>query len=99
MRQCPIDPGGRRSSSLWPLFIAACHVSTDEDRVYVLERFHGIESRKRFGNIRPVRKVVEHVWKMRDLRADLVGNERDKADRCFEWEDAMALLGSNLSLT
>jgi hypothetical protein len=113
--RCPISPIGARSSSLWPNFVAACHVTADEDRVLVLSRFHEMESRKRFGNIRPVREVVECVWKQADLRADgagtpgvggdettglpgeLRGNEEVK--RCFVWEEAMALMGINLSLT
>ncbi|RFU24349.1 hypothetical protein B7463_g11987, partial [Scytalidium lignicola] len=63
MSRCPISPIGARSSSLWPFFVAACHVTEDKDRVFVLRRFNEMESRKRFGNIRPVREVVECAWK------------------------------------
>lgn len=111
---CPISPIGARSSSLWPYFVASCHVTADEDRVFVLRRFHEMESRKRFGNISPVREVVECVWKQADLRADTAGvagwdkeinssrigkEEEGGVKRCFIWEEAMALLGINLSLT
>jgi hypothetical protein len=100
LNNCPVDPTGSRSSSLWPFFIAACHVESDEERMFVLKRFHSMESRKRFGNIRPVREVVECVWKRRDLRADDVClKDLRKGSGYFEWEDAMAFLGSNLSLT
>lgn len=97
VRTCPIHPSGARSSSLWPFFIAACHVTLDEDRIFVLTRFYSLEGRKRFGNIRPVREVVEHVWKQRDLRGNTHGEKWGK--RCFEWEETMELLGLNLSLT
>lgn len=102
LEKCPINPSGSRSSSLWPLFIAACHVENDEERLLLLGRFHNMESRKRFGNIKPVREVVEWVWRRSDLRS----NDNGRKDNgngiwkgSFEWEDAMALLGSNLSLT
>jgi len=98
VKQCPIHEHGARSSSFWPFFIAACHSTREQDRVYVLNRFRALERPKRFGNIRPARKVIEHVWKQRDLRADDTDQERCGV-RCFEWEDAMAQLGSNISLT
>lgn len=99
LSQCPIDPNGARSSSLWPFFIAACHVESDEERIFVLKRFHSMESRKRFGNIAPVREVVECVWKRRDLQ--VYGMERSSgvSNGRFEWEVSMEFLGSNLSLT
>ncbi|KAH8810653.1 fungal-specific transcription factor domain-containing protein [Xylogone sp. PMI_703] len=114
MSSCPISPVGARSSSLWPYFIAACHVTEDQDRIFVLRRFDEMESRKRFGNIRPVREVVECAWKQSDLRADGINgivewsNSQDsglgrdnnaKRQKSFVWEEAMALLGINLSLT
>lgn len=99
LEKCPIDPSGSRSSSLWPFFIAACHVDTEEQRLFVLKRFYIMENKKRFGNITPVREVIECVWKRKDLRADEANPRNENGIGCFEWEDAMAFLGSNLSLT
>lgn len=99
---CPILPSGARNSSLWPLFIAACHVEDDDERLIVLRRFDRMESRRRFGNITPAREIVECVWTRNDLRADDIGQKTrgiGVRNRTFEWEDAMAFLESNLSLT
>lgn len=108
----PLSPPGKsgRSVFLWPYFIAACHVRTDEERVVVLRNFDTLE---RIGasvaNDRAVsfiREVVERVWKQRDLRADhthnLLGSNGipdsndDNDPACFEWERVMRSLGYTL---
>jgi hypothetical protein len=105
MKKCPVCPTGERTSALWPLFIAACHAVEDDDRAFVLNRFSEMEMARRFGNIRPVRKVIEHVWKKRDLMVDISPSgfaklpSQSSLGICFEWEDAMAALGCTLSLT
>ncbi|KIV78694.1 hypothetical protein, variant 1 [Exophiala sideris] len=52
---------------LWPLFLAGCCVDSDQDRLSVLRLFERTEQRKRYGNIPPARRVMEMVWRQRDL--------------------------------
>ncbi|EXJ89831.1 hypothetical protein A1O3_02898 [Capronia epimyces CBS 606.96] len=98
MKQCPVKEHGGRSSVFWPFFLAGCHSTKEGDRAYVLDRFRLLERPKRYGNTRPARKVIEHVWKQRDLGADEPCQQKC-GSRCFEWEDAMVQLGSTISLT
>ncbi|PGH05605.1 hypothetical protein AJ79_06772 [Helicocarpus griseus UAMH5409] len=52
---------------LWPLFLAGCCATSDEDRILVFRIFEKAENLKRFGNVTPAREVVEMVWRQRDL--------------------------------
>lgn len=69
----PIPPPGKsgRSVFLWPYFIAACHVQSDEDRAVVLRNLQQLErvAAAVFNNaVTFIREVIEGVWKQRDLR-------------------------------
>ncbi|RAO73610.1 uncharacterized protein BHQ10_009622 [Talaromyces amestolkiae] len=52
---------------LWPLFIAGCCVTTEEDQITVMKIFEETEKLKRYGNITPARQVIEMIWRQRDL--------------------------------
>ncbi|EEA22308.1 hypothetical protein PMAA_060870 [Talaromyces marneffei ATCC 18224] len=52
---------------LWPLFIAGCCVTTEEDQITVIKIFEQTEKLKRYGNITPARQVIEMIWRQRDL--------------------------------
>lgn len=99
--EMPIQPAGQRSSVMWPLFIASCHATKDEDRSSILQRFIRHESQKRFGNILPVRRVVEQVWKQNDLQGGNAATQthltRENAIQ-FTWERAMEVTGLSVSL-
>ncbi|EXJ91987.1 hypothetical protein A1O3_00537 [Capronia epimyces CBS 606.96] len=85
---------------LWPLFLAGCCVDLEEDRMTVLRLFEIIEQRKRFGNVPPARKVMEMVWRQRDLGRDGRRPARRKNVEQYEWERASTLLGGwKISLT
>ncbi|KIX04189.1 uncharacterized protein Z518_07743 [Rhinocladiella mackenziei CBS 650.93] len=94
---------------LWPLFLAGCCVDNEEERMTALRLFELIEHRKRFGNIKPARKVMEMVWTQRDLskdvrqRSDLNNNSGPqfrKYREQYEWERASDMLGRwKISLT
>ncbi|EXJ94142.1 hypothetical protein A1O1_02535 [Capronia coronata CBS 617.96] len=91
---------------LWPLFLAGCCVDLEEDRMTALRLFEVIEQRKRFGNITPARKVMEMVWRQRDLgRDDRQQPARNRKGgrgtvEQYEWERASTLLGGwKISLT
>lgn len=83
---------------LWPLFLAGCCVDHEEGRVLALRLFEAIEQPRRFGNITPARKVMEMVWRQRDLASDdrRLSTKRGQ----YEWERASMLLGGwKISLT
>ncbi|KAI2831045.1 transcriptional regulator family: Fungal Specific TF [Aspergillus niger] len=86
---------------LWPLFLAGCCVSDDNDRVIVLQIFQEWEAIRRFGNIAPAREVIEMVWRRRDLNQNEFANGAMSGKTArFEWEHAMTMLGGlKLALT
>ncbi|GLA23316.1 hypothetical protein AnigIFM63326_007906 [Aspergillus niger] len=86
---------------LWPLFLAGCCVSDDNDRVIVLQIFQEWEAIRRFGNIAPAREVIEMVWRRRDLNQNEFANGAMSGETArFEWEHAMTMLGGlKLALT
>jgi hypothetical protein len=72
---------GPMSALLWPLFVAACEATTEEDRALALEAFQGTERRQGMNNIMRTWEVVQEVWR----RADLVENvEVDWREICDE---------------
>ena len=92
---------------LWSLFLAGCSVDNEEQRIAALQIFEATEERKRFGNVKPAREVMEMVWRQRDLGRDQrrsAASARKNSDPAlvgqYEWERAMALLGGwKISLT
>jgi hypothetical protein len=71
---------GPMGALLWPLFIASCEASTEEDRDLALITFRGIERRQKMNNIMRAREVVQEVWK----RVDLGDEEVDWMGICTE---------------
>ncbi|RDW68623.1 hypothetical protein BP5796_09280 [Coleophoma crateriformis] len=61
-----------RARSLWPYFIAACHVTGDEERILVLSMFREMakDSNQRFRNVTTVQQIVETLWKRKDLECN-----------------------------
>lgn len=57
-------------TSPWPLFVVACEVTDDSERLQILETFAGMEQHRRIGNIAITRMIVETVWKQHDLAND-----------------------------
>lgn len=54
-------------TSPWPLFVVACEVRTDEQRLQVLQTLKKMELHRRIGNIGVTRMIVEAFWKQQDL--------------------------------
>lgn len=73
-RQCHDGP---MSALLWPLFVAACEATTEEDRVLATDAFCGIEKRQCMNNIRRAWEVVQEVWRKVDLQHGADVNWRD----------------------
>lgn len=57
-------------TSPWPLFVVACEVTDDSERLQILQTFAGMEQHRRIGNIAVTRMIVETVWKHHDLVND-----------------------------
>ena len=57
-------------TSPWPLFVVACEVTGDSERLQILQTFAGMEEHRRIGNIAVTRMIVETVWKHHDLASD-----------------------------
>ena len=71
---------------LWPLFVAACEATTEEDRALALDAFIGLERRQGMRNIMRGWEVVQEVWRRADLQ------------HCGEvnWRDVCAERGLNI---
>jgi hypothetical protein len=53
---------------LWPLFVAACEATTEEDRALATDVFIGVERRQGMRNIMRAWEVVQEVWRRTDLQ-------------------------------
>lgn len=68
-------------SSPWPLFILACSITEDGDRIRILDLMEKSGSIRRIGNYRIIIGLVKAVWKRQDLVTD------EKAKRSVDWRD------------
>ncbi|KAG4412355.1 hypothetical protein IFR04_014512 [Cadophora malorum] len=68
-------------TSPWPLFIIACEVTGDEERVTILDALDKMQRERRIGNVEIMRNIIEAVWK----RADL--NVESKVNKRVNWKD------------
>lgn len=62
----------RTNTILWPLFIVAVlgvRPECDEERKLILARLAALQETRQLGNVKKARRVIEDVWKARDLRA------------------------------
>ncbi|KAI8956697.1 fungal-specific transcription factor domain-containing protein [Daldinia sp. FL1419] len=55
---------------IWPVFVAGCMASSDDERLQVMEIFDKFLSQKKFGSIPPALTVIQMVWRQRDLGCD-----------------------------
>ncbi|KIW19897.1 hypothetical protein PV08_00472 [Exophiala spinifera] len=78
------------SWGLWPLFIAACTLQSEDDKVRAISIFTTARQKKAYENIPRAQKVVELLWLHRDLSC--IGNHRPRP-HCYEWEIILDLLG------
>jgi hypothetical protein len=54
-------------TSPWPLFIVAGEVTTDLQRIIILDMLGRMEKLRNIGNILVVRRLIETYWKQLDL--------------------------------
>ena len=54
-------------TSPWPLFIVAGEVTTDTQRILILDILERMDSLRNIGNVFVVRRLIEAYWKQLDL--------------------------------
>jgi len=60
-------------TSPWPLFLTACELLDDEQRVTILNVIEKMQTERRIANVETIRCIIEGVWKSTDL---IGGSER-----------------------
>lgn len=83
----------RQLFPMWPLFLAGCLSSTDEDRLRVLDYFTLLSIQWPISNIPVVREATETIWKSRDLNPD------DKGRDGFDWQMIIEQMNWKLALS
>ncbi|ORX93487.1 fungal-specific transcription factor domain-domain-containing protein [Clohesyomyces aquaticus] len=54
-------------TSPWPMFILACSVSSDAERLQALAILDAMDEKRRIGNVQIIKAIVKAVWKQQDL--------------------------------
>jgi hypothetical protein len=67
-------------TSPWPMFVVACEVINEVQRVQVLEILTNMETQRGMGNISVTRMIVEALWKQYDLRLN------EEAQEQIDWK-------------
>lgn len=57
-------------TSPWPLFIIACEVVCDSDRLQIMSTIEAMQQKRWIGNVDLIRGIIESVWKQIDLEED-----------------------------
>ena len=83
----------RQLFPMWPLFLAGCLSSVDEDRLRVLDYFAVLSHQWPISNIPVVREATETIWKSRDLNPD------DQGKNGFDWQMIIDQMNWKLALS
>lgn len=54
-------------TSPWPIFMIACEVIGDDQRIKILDAVDKMQKERRIGNVQIMRSIIEAVWKQADL--------------------------------
>lgn len=63
----------RTHTVLWSLFVVSAlglRRESDEERKVVMERLAALQRTRELGNVRKARRIIEDVWRRRDLREE-----------------------------
>ncbi|VTO83103.1 unnamed protein product [Fusarium graminearum] len=74
----------RRSFPMWPLFLAGCACSSDQQRKVVLDHFILLDSKWPISNISAVWNALKLIWHTRDLQS--TNQDWRKVIRKFGWK-------------
>ncbi|KAB5583615.1 fungal-specific transcription factor domain-containing protein [Coniochaeta sp. 2T2.1] len=68
LRHCAgtVSAKGPMGALLWPLFVAACEATAEEDRALARQTFLGVERRQGMMNIERAWEIVQEVWRRAD---------------------------------
>ena len=66
-------------TSPWPLFILACNVTSDEERLKLLAILNNMNEKRRIGNYQTIKGLIQAFWKQQDLAMD------EKAPKQIDW--------------
>ncbi|KAH8906852.1 hypothetical protein BR93DRAFT_978373 [Coniochaeta sp. PMI_546] len=68
LRHCAgtVSAKGPMGALLWPLFVAACEATAEEDRALARQTFLGVERRQGMVNIERAWEIVQEVWRRAD---------------------------------
>ncbi|CAM1507804.1 Fc.00g046520.m01.CDS01 [Cosmosporella sp. VM-42] len=88
-----IEGQTRRLFPMWPLFIAGCTCSSDEQRKAVLNHFTTLDSQWPISNIAAVWKAVRTIWQARDLASPQTSSKQQ------DWQEIIHKFGWKLSLS
>ncbi|KAK7420256.1 hypothetical protein QQX98_002911 [Neonectria punicea] len=88
-----VEGQSRRSFPMWPLFIAGCVCSSDEERKTVLNLFTILDRQWPISNISAVWKAVRTVWHSRDLAVSPTSCKQQ------DWQEIIHRFGWKLSLS
>lgn len=88
-----VTEGHRTMCPMWPLFIAGCTCSSDEQRAVILDLFLKLETQWPFQNISAIRKGIWTVWQVRD------NTQVPTRAAHQDWQETMYNFGWKLSLT
>ncbi|VUC22007.1 unnamed protein product [Clonostachys rosea] len=84
----------RRLFPMWPLFIAGCTCSCDEQRKAVIDLFTILEDQWPVSNVSAVWSVLRTIWQARDLSVAC-----QPTTKRLDWQDIIHRFGWKLSLT
>ncbi|KAF1971296.1 hypothetical protein BU23DRAFT_510362 [Bimuria novae-zelandiae CBS 107.79] len=71
-------------ASPWPLFIVACNVKEDRDRIEIMRLFDEGSKERRIGNYDVVMGLVKAIWNRVDLNSD---QAREGSARVSDWRE------------
>jgi hypothetical protein len=81
-----IVEGQRRSFPMWPLFLAGCACSSDQQRKVVLDHFALLDSQWPISNISAVWNALKLIWHTRDLHASSANQDWREVVHKFGWK-------------
>lgn len=85
--------GRRQMFPMWPLFIAGCTCSSEQQRTAVWECFVNLRIHWPFHNVSAIERALWTIWQVRDNALPL------SRIRYQDWQDTMSKFGWKLSLT
>ncbi|KAM0549834.1 hypothetical protein ACHAPJ_009276 [Fusarium lateritium] len=81
-----VEGQARRSFPMWPLFLAGCACSSDQQRKVVLDHFMLLDSKWPISNISAVWNALKLIWHTRDLHVSSTNQDWREVIHKFGWK-------------